>query len=317
MQATVAICTHNGARRIAQVLESLAAQNLPAGDWETLVIDNASTDDTSVVAANSLARLQPDNGRVVCEATPGLTFARRRAANEARGDIICFLDDDNIPAPDFVASAVGAFARRRRAFAIGGKVNAVWEQEPSPLALAVQHFALAICDRGDNAFCYERNWGPVGAGLCIRTEVLRTIYSEHGGTTVLGRTGGRLTSGDDLLIGILAWKLGGECWYEPSLSIKHILPARRMEKSYLLKLYEGIGRGQAAVRRLYDWKARNRALVALIGVKDLGRWLRGRISGPSIALSSSPVGLAADLHELNQRLVWGRAMQALTGGRLK
>jgi glycosyltransferase involved in cell wall biosynthesis len=309
-QATVAICTYNGAARIAQVLKALAAQTRPAADWETIVIDNASSDGTGAVAAELMARLLPGSGRVIREDAAGLTFARQRAAREARGSILCFLDDDNIPAPDFVANAIRTFSTRPNAAAIGGKVRAEWERPPSPLALEVQDFALAICDRGDQAFCYERNVGPVGAGLCIRTAVLGKIYGgEAAAAEVIGHKGKACGAGDDIAIGVLAWQLGYECWYEPSLVITHQLPSSRMNKDYLLRLYESIGRGQAAVRRLHDWRARNPVLRPLIGAKDFGRWVKGRMAGPPRAAAQTET--ARDLHDLNQRLLWGRAMQAL------
>jgi hypothetical protein len=83
-----------------------------------------------------------------------------------------------------------------------------------------------------------------------------------------------------------------------------------MNKDYLLRLYEGIGRGQAVVRRLYDWKARS-PLSLLIATKDMARWLKGRVMGPSAVRPSPRAEISEDLHDLNQRLIWGRAMQAL------
>jgi hypothetical protein len=83
-----------------------------------------------------------------------------------------------------------------------------------------------------------------------------------------------------------------------------------MEKQYLLQLYEGIGRGQAAVRTCYDWKARS-PLLFLIGLKDLCRWHLGQLCGPPPELRKQHPGIAFDIHELNQRLIWGRSKQAL------
>ena len=159
-KATVAICTYNGASRVAAVLVALARQTLSPDDWELLVIDNASNDGTTEIAQRLIADLLGGRGRVVREPQPGLSFARARAAKEARGEILCFLDDDNIPNPEFVANTVQAFLAHPRAGALGGKVLPVWETPPSALAQAVQDFALAICDRGEEAFRYERELGP-------------------------------------------------------------------------------------------------------------------------------------------------------------
>jgi glycosyltransferase involved in cell wall biosynthesis len=311
LQATVAICAYNARDRIQHVLQALAAQGAPADSWEVLIVDNASTDGTGQCSSRLAGELLKCRTRVVPERNPGLAFARQRAALEAQGEIICFLDDDNVPSRDFVARAIQFFENQPAAGAVGGKVVAAWETPPTALALAVQNFSLAICDLGDSPFKHEFNVGPVGAGLCIRSRVLRDIYDKKDAVTAaIGRKGIVLGGGEDLAIGILVWQMGYECWYDPSLVLQHRLPARRMEKEYLLRLYEGIGRGQADVRRLYDWKART-ALGILIGVKDFFRWMPGNWFGPGRELRRGQPMIAGDLHDLNQRLLWGRSVQAM------
>lgn len=311
--ATVCICTFNGAARIGMVIEALAVQTQPFESWELLVIDNASTDGTGEVANQLIKKRLRGNDRVVREERPGLSFARARAAREARGEIICFLDDDNIPAPHFLAAAVGAFDERSKAGVIGGKVLPRWEVNPTPLADAVAPFALAICNLGGSAQRVETvGGGIVGAGMCIRTEVLRNIYRDaNAPAQVTGRTGGNLMSGEDLAISLVARQLGWECWYVPSLQIEHILPASRMDKNYLLRLYEGIGRGQAASRKCYDWKTRS-PLAWLIGLKDYCRWQLGQMRGPLPELRQKHPDIAGDLHDLQQSMTIGRARQALS-----
>jgi len=313
MQATIAICTYNGASRIGDVLVALSRQTTTCNDWEVLVIDNASTDDTTAVATRIIQKQLGGRGRAVLESQPGLSYARARAASEARGEIVCFLDDDNIPAPDFIDAAVQAFADRPKAGVLGGKVLPVWAIKPTPLALAVKHFALAICDLGETPKIINPvGGGIVGAGLCARREVLLDIFNHSPlAKVVTDRKGSSLISGGDLAISIIARQRGWETWYVPALQIEHLLPADRMEKDkYLVRLYEGIGRGQAATRKIYDWKARS-PLSWLIGMKDLSRWLIGKWSGPSQELRQRHPNVAGDLHDLNQSLILGRARQAL------
>jgi glycosyltransferase involved in cell wall biosynthesis len=312
LEATVAICAYNAAGRIEFVIRALATQDMPPAGWEVLIVDNASADGTGELAGKLMKELLTCSIHVVREETPGLAFARKRAAREARGKVICFLDDDNLPERDFVRNAIRIFAVRPKTGAIGGKVLAAWDTPPSPLALAVQNFALAICDLGEKPIRHEMNIGPVGAGLCIRSELLRDIYAnENSLRGAIGRTGKNAAGGDDLALGVLTWQLGYECWYEPSLVLQHKLPARRMEKDYLLKLYEGIGRGQAEVRQLYDWKART-PLNGLIGLKDFCRWQLDKWRGPSAELRQKHPEIADEVHDLGQRLVWGRASQAIS-----
>ena len=312
--ATVAICTYNGAARIGYVLESLVNQTLPADQWEILVVDNASTDSTVEVCEGWRDRL-PVPLHIVREERQGLSYARECAGQNARGEIICFLDDDSPAERDWLACAVQAFADRPQAGCLGGKVKPIWESEPTPLTLDVCIFAHAICDHGDAPFRYTGvSDGPVGAGLCIRSDILNRIYLESQlSNSLTGRKGTSLSSGEDTALGIVVGQMGYERWYVPSLHIHHRIPAHRTSFDYLLRLYAGIGRGQAMTRRLYDRKARNPVLGALIGVKDLLRWLRGVLLGPGKKYRNKEPGLRQQLHALHQRQLWGRGFQAITG----
>src|SRR5262245_51400394 len=104
LNASVIICTHNPRREYLQrVMNGLKSQTLSPRDWELLVIDNASD-----------VPLTPDawdlswhpRSRHFREDELGLAPARRRGMREATGDILVFVDDDNILAADYLARAV-------------------------------------------------------------------------------------------------------------------------------------------------------------------------------------------------------------------
>ena len=310
---SVCLCTYNGAGRVGEVLAALGGQNAPGADWEVVVVDNASTDDTTRVVEEGLARHVPGRGRCVRELQPGLMQARRRATAEARGRVILFVDDDNIPAPDYVAQALAIMARHPEAGVVGGRVEADWLGEPTPLGRAVAGFALAVCDRGDQPFAFpDLTGGPAGAGMIVRREVMERVLADASlAERVAGRTGSSLLSGEDTVIVILAHQMGFTTRYEPALRMKHRIPASRTTPEYLGRLYEGIGRGQAAMRPLFDARARNPVLGTLIALKDGGRWLRGLCLGPSLDLRTQHGPLAADLHRLHLRQVYGRFRQGL------
>jgi len=299
---TVAICTYNGAKRVPSVLRKLMNQVVSDGIcWEILVIDNASMDNTQKICEEFFKKFYI-SAKVVYEAKPGLVFARRRAALEAHGDIICFLDDDNMPATNYIQNVINAFMHNPKAGVIGSRVIPRWEVPPTPLAKTVANFALAICDLGDEPVEIKATGGGiVGAGMCIRRDLLRKLF-ESGRLlkSVSGRKGGNLMSGEDLAISILVRKIGYKTFYEPTMCIEHIIPPSRMKKDYLLRLYEGIGRGQASVRRIYDWKAKYLLTSIIIALKDYVRYLKSRY-----------VTKKSDLEDLNRRLLIGRIKESL------
>jgi glycosyltransferase involved in cell wall biosynthesis len=310
---SVCICTYNGAERVGLVLEALAAQTDRSSAWEVLVIDNASRDGTGGVVLAAFAAHLPERGRIVREERPGLMHARRRATDEARGGTIVFLDDDNIPAPDYIERLRDILRQHPRVGVMGGRVEAEWLGEPTALGKAVANFALAVCDRGDQAFAYhEVTGGPAGAGMVVSRALLRTIFEEASlAERVTGRDASGFGGGEDTAIVIRAHQLGYECRYEPSLLVKHRIPASRTDPAYLLKLYEGIGRGQASMRPLFDPRAKSPVLGVLIALKEGLRWVGGALRGPSRALRREHGDQAAGVHRLQQRQLYGRFRQGL------
>ena len=108
MRVTVAICTWNRAHLLRQTLEQLTGVRIPDGlQWEVLVIDNNSTDDTQQVI-RKFDEVLPI--RSVMEAVPGQCNARNRALVESDSELILWTDDDVLVAPDWIEEFVRAAA---------------------------------------------------------------------------------------------------------------------------------------------------------------------------------------------------------------
>ena len=312
LAATVCICTHNGGHRAVSVLEALAKQTAPAEKWEVMVIDNGSTDDTARVMATKLAQLFPELGRVVQEPELGIAFARRCASIEARGEVLCFLDDDNIPDPDFVEQALRIFSERPKTGAVGGKLIGEWEKPASPLANVVAVDMLGVTSLGDDPFLITQpGWGPAGAGLCIRTDLLRRILADSSFCAgISGRRGNSLSSGEDMALCVKVLQQGYERWYDPALRLRHQLSANRMELDYMFRLHEAVGRGQAAVRRLWAWQGHTRWMSAAVAAKDALTFLARSIRGPVPVAGLEDKSDLRTIHRMRQRQLIGRISEA-------
>lgn len=239
LDLTIAVCAHNAAARLTRPLAAIAAMNVPKEiAWECLVVDNASTDGTASVA-NDLAAKLGLALRVVAEPKIGLIHARTSAAREAAGEILSFVDDDNLVAADWATQCVEFFHAHPNAGIAGGKVDAVFEDPTSapPDFQQRDADALAVRDLGDlpKRLTPPENDPPCGAGMTGRTEVFRKVLLEIG-CFLTGRNGEVLTSGEDTEIGLIAQKLGWETWYAPTLKMGHILPPQRLRQEYLDQL---------------------------------------------------------------------------------
>jgi glucosyl-dolichyl phosphate glucuronosyltransferase len=107
-QLTIVICTYNRAALLQKALASLVVQTLPAAQFEVIVVDNNSTDDTAVVCAAFAAQHPTLLLRHVVETKQGLSHARNGGFAAAEAEYVTYLDDDAIAAPDFAEQIVTA-----------------------------------------------------------------------------------------------------------------------------------------------------------------------------------------------------------------
>ena len=94
MKVSAIIPTYNRRNYIRRAIDSVLAQTLPVG--EILVVDDGSTDGT----ADAVEAWYGEQVRVLRQANSGVSGARRRGIQEARGEWIAFLDSDDEWTPD-------------------------------------------------------------------------------------------------------------------------------------------------------------------------------------------------------------------------
>jgi glycosyltransferase involved in cell wall biosynthesis len=251
---TVAICTYNGEKRLPDVLERLRSQiNIEPISWEIVVIDNNSTDDTAKI----IQKYQSDWHKAYpiqyyFEPEQGLAFARQRAVKEAKGTFVGFLDDDNLPSPNWVAAAYTFGQAYPKAGAYGSKINGSFEIEPPENFSRIARF-LAI-GGGKKTTCYtsyEHSYKrvmPAGAGLVIRKQAWINSVPER--LLLQGQLGTYRLGGDDIEALLHIRSAGWEIWYNPEMCIEHRIPKQRLEREYLMNLLRGAGLSRYPTRML-------------------------------------------------------------------
>jgi len=116
---SIIIPAYNAADTISACVRALKNQTIPSDQYEIIVVDDGSADDTAQRAADAGAR-------VIRQENAGAAAARNRGAQAARGEILLFTDSDCVPAPDWVAQMVAPFVEALVAGAKG-----VYETEQS------------------------------------------------------------------------------------------------------------------------------------------------------------------------------------------
>jgi glycosyltransferase involved in cell wall biosynthesis len=239
---SVVVCCHNSAALLPDTLRHLAAQRVdPAIPWEVLVIDNASSDATRAVAEATWPAGAPARLRIVAEPRLGLGFARERGRRESCWPIISFIDDDNWVGPDWVRLTSEVMNARPAIGAAGGFNEAVFEASPPFWFETFAHCYAVGAQGASNATDAGSRQVLWGAGMNVRREAWDGLVSHGFKAALCGRRGGELGAGDDSELCLALRLAGWELWYDPRLRLRHFLPARRLEWSYLRRVVRGFG----------------------------------------------------------------------------
>jgi glycosyltransferase involved in cell wall biosynthesis len=288
---TVAIPTYNGADRLPIVLAALLAQTgTEAITWEIWVIDNNSRDRTGDVLRSFQARSPLIHGD--CEPAQGAAFARQRAIERARGQWVAFLDDDTIPAADWVAQvwafAQSAWVDRALVGAFGGRILPELVG-PEPVGFERIRSLFAIVDRGDRPFVYAPRPGllPPSAGLVVRRSAWLACVPRQ--LILGGRTGDTWLTSEDLEALVYLQRSGYAIAYCPTMQLVHRISAERLTADYLRPFARGIGWSRYVVRMLRVDRPHRWLATGFYGLSDLWRWLQWTLAHPGGWRSTDPV----------------------------
>jgi glycosyltransferase involved in cell wall biosynthesis len=223
------ICTHNRADYLERALESLAEQSLPPEQFEVLVVDNASTDQTAAVCAKWMKRIA--NFHWMREDRLGLSWARNAGAAASRAPYLAYLDDDARADRDWLKQLLHTFeASATPPACVGGRVWLDWETA-APSWLPARYYSLyTFVDQGEEARPLGEGEYLVGANIAFRRDVLGEI---GGFDTNLGRKGSLLLSGEESAIVNRLRERGLPVYYCGSAVVRHAVPPSRRRRRWL------------------------------------------------------------------------------------
>ena len=248
---SVLICTYNRTALLEQTLTALARAVRPDGcDVDVIVVDNNSSDDTALTVQRAAAS-SPFAFRYVHESRQGKSFALNTGLSVAQGDIIALTDDDVLPEPDWLVRIVENFRAADVVF-VFGKVLPRWEVPPPPEMLTLRARdiwgPLALVDYGDEAIPYDaasfgRKRLPVGANLSIRQDAINRV---GGWRTDLGKVDNTLIAGEDHELCVRLYRAGLYSGiYDPTVAVRHLVPASRLTREYFRRWFYWHGRTMA------------------------------------------------------------------------
>jgi glycosyltransferase involved in cell wall biosynthesis len=222
------ICTHNRDRYLAKAIDSLLTQT--CDDYEILVIDNASTDNTRQVVEPYLSN---PRFRYHYEAQVGLSVARNTGSKLSNAPILAYLDDDAIASPQWLQTFIDAYHQDEKLAISGGKVNLIWEDQPPTWISENLSGNLGFYDLGDRPLRIEQpGLTPRGLNYGIR----RSFLDQVGGFDLnLGRVGKNLLSNEELHMTNLALQSGWHVSYLPEAIAGHHVAPERVKRGWFLE----------------------------------------------------------------------------------
>jgi glycosyltransferase involved in cell wall biosynthesis len=259
---TVIVCTFNRSGNLPSCLAALAAQEGVEGlDWEVLVVDNNSGDDTPTTVER-LSRELLIRVRYAKEAQQGLNYARNLGVLSSQGTHFTFVDDDIHVSPRWLASLVEAF-ERTDADAVGGRIHLDPSIRLPPWIVPGSEIAgfLGYQDFGDEPFRMDgRSRYPFGGNMSFHRRVVARIglFDPRMGRKGEGRRRGELFKGAETdYFHRLAAAGEARIFYEPRAIVYHRVQPHQLRQRYFLTIHFNAGFQKA----LYDSQPfRRRAL---------------------------------------------------------
>ena len=278
LRISAVVCTHNRVEYLVEALRSLKGQTLDPDRFEILVVDNRSNDGTADLVRDT-AEKEP-NLRYLFEPELGLSHARNLGWRTARAPLVAYLDDDALAAPDWLERILLVFEHVVPVpGCVCGRVAPIWGTDrPAWLNDTLGRY-YSILERSDppgwladNAFC--------GANMVFPRALLERL---GGFDAELGRRGASLLSNEELLMSKRLRASGLAVYFDPSIGVRHHIPAARLTRGWIIRRVYWQGVSNALVwRRLEAADTRRRMKAAARSLRSIvslgGRLARTLVS---------------------------------------
>jgi glycosyltransferase involved in cell wall biosynthesis len=191
MKLTIQLCTYNRAKLLERVLEACFDQTLSPDDYEVVLVNDGSRDETPAVI-DRVQRLATCRFTVVNQANGGLAKARNAGIAVSTGERIAFIDDDVLPTPVFAAEHLRSDAKHGDVVVRGAAINTEsFDALPVPVwtlkdysanwfwttNVSVRRTRLdAAGGRFDESFS-EYGWEDIELGLRLRALGTKAVFN--------------------------------------------------------------------------------------------------------------------------------------------
>lgn len=232
MLISVILCTYNRCESLKDTLNSL--QDLETNEsftYEVIIVDNNSNDNTRNTADTYVPRFQ-GNLRYIFEPRQGKSFALNTGIRASNGDIVAFVDDDEIVDANWLINISATF-ESYAADCVGGKIVLDCKQALPQWLNKGYLGILGKLDYGDDLLKITSTKYPLfGGNLAIK----RSKIFEYGlFREDLGRRGDKLYGNEEIDLFDKMVSTKEDIFYQPKAIVFHKVPAERLKKRHFRK----------------------------------------------------------------------------------
>lgn len=236
---SIILCTYNRDKYIYNVLQSIADNDFPKSDYEVVLVNNNSTDNTEA----ECRRFQADNPEVrfryLAETNQGLSHARNCGIRNAQGEVLVYVDDDARVNKAYLRTYADFFLRHPEADAAGGPILPVYEtEEPSWMSHYTRQLVTGKLYLGDAEREFPQGSYPGGGNAAYRKRVFDAVGLFN---VELGRKGNSLIGAEEKDLFDKMTSRHIRFFYLPTAILYHIIPAKKLTQDYFDRLTYGIG----------------------------------------------------------------------------
>jgi len=280
IELSVIIPTRNRADYLKDALESILNQTLDSSAYEIIVINNGSTDRTQQVV-EQLNHVHNNRIQYFYEASPGLHVGRHLGAQEARGNILVYADDDIIAFPGWLESVQSTFSDPEVAL-VGGKNLPRWEGDvPDWVAFfeTKEEYGwtignLSLLDFGDVSKEIPAYY-VYGCNFSVRKSIMYECGGFHPDSVPQELI--RFRGDGETALSLAIAERGYKTIYEPGAAVYHRVPPERLTIEYFCRRAYNQGVSDSYTRiRMYDglYTYRNPIRLIIAALRKLARITR-------------------------------------------
>jgi glycosyltransferase involved in cell wall biosynthesis len=254
---SIIICCYNSEQKLEATLNHLFKQETENDlNWEIILIDNASKDDTYNFTQHYFETHinQKIATQLLSESKAGKSHALIKGIENAHYSYLLICDDDNWLAPNYLQNAFNLMEKNPKIGILGGLCLPRVEIEEIPNWLP-NYIGGYACGNPDQK-AGEVN-DVVGAGMVIRKEVITSIYA-NGFKSLLDCFRGKIiTNGEDAEYCNMVKFANFQIWYSPTLILQHFIPKEKLSWKYCKNLFAGFAHSEVLLE-LYNLAIQNK-----------------------------------------------------------